>query len=139
MNLIRFSGRHMMNLCISLISGYVAVTALKWPFKTALFPVVMGTFVFLMSFGELLLSLVEKEGTKKHSAMDFKMSEDVETSVASRRTIVTFSWIIGFFISILFFGFTIAIPVFVFLFVKIQGKEKWVLSILMAVFSWFFF
>ena len=57
--------------------------------------------------------------------MDFKLSEDVDKATAARRTLLTFGWIFGFFILILFFGFTIAIPLFVFLYLKIQGKEKW--------------
>jgi hypothetical protein len=136
---IKFSGGHLMNLCMSVISAWVAITALKWPFKTALFPVFVGTAVFLMSFGELWLSLVEKKGGKKHSAMDFKFAEDIEASVALRRTLISFGWIVGFFLSIVFFGFSIAIPLYVFLYVKVQGKEKWIVSILRAGFSWFFF
>jgi hypothetical protein len=136
---IRFSGQHLMNLCMSTISAVVVIMALRWPFKTALFPVVIGSCVFMMSFAELWLSLFEKEGAKKHSAMDFKMSEDVEASVALRRTLISFAWILGFFLLILLLGFTIAIPLYVFLYVKIQGNEKWLLSILMAAFSWFFF
>ena len=47
--------------------------------------------------------------------------------------------IIGFFLFILFFGFSIAVPLFVFLYIKLYGKEKWVISVTMAVMSWFFF
>jgi hypothetical protein len=129
-----------MNLFMVVIAVGVVLTASKWPFKTALFPMVIGITVFFMSFAELLLSLFGREERgKKQSAIDFKLSEDVDKAVALRRTLLTFGWIVGFFLFILFFGFSIAVPLFVFLYIKLYGKEKWVISVTMAVMSWFFF
>jgi hypothetical protein len=128
-----------MSTVMALMSAGVVLTALKWPFKTALFPVIIGGSVFLLSGAELVLSLVEKEGTKKHSAMDFKLSEDVEKSVATRRTLATFGWIFGFFLLIMFFGFPIGIGLFVFLYLRVQGREKWPMVIILTGASLFFF
>ena len=139
MSRIRYSGRHVMSFCLAAISVGVVITALKWPFKTALFPVIIGASVFFLSLAELLMSLFEKEGAAKQSAMDFKLSEDVDKAVAVRRTGLTFGWIFAFFILILFFGFNIAVPLFVLLYLKIQGRERWPISIILTVGSWFFF
>jgi len=128
-----------MSTCMAAVSAGVVLTALKWPFKTALFPVIIGGSVFALSFAELVLSLFEKEGAKKHSAMDFKLSEDVEKGVATRRTLLTFGWIVGFFVLIMLLGFVIAVPLFVLLYLRIQGKEKWPLSLILTGASFVFF
>jgi len=129
-----------MSLSMTVISAWVAITALRWPLKTALFPLVISIAVFLMTSVELLLSLFGKEEVaKKGAAVDFSFSEVVDKKVTFRRTLTIFSWIIGFFFMIVFFGFSIGVALFVFLYLKIQGKEKWGISIIMTLGSWFFF
>jgi len=140
---IKFSGQYVMTLCLAVISIGVVVSALRWPFKTALFPVLIGGCAFLFSLAELSMSLYETTGgrtkKKRQEAMDFKLSEDIDPAVAKRRTWTAFGWIIGFFFLIVLFGFKIGIPLYVFLYIKVQGKEKWLIAILMTVGSWFFF
>lgn len=140
MSRIRFKGSHLMNLCMVVIAVGVVLTATKWPLKTSIFPIVVGIAVFFMAFAELMLSLFGREERgKKQSAIDFKLSENVDKAVALRRTLLTFGWIIVFYLFILFFGFSIAIPLFVFLYLKLQGRERWGISIIMTFSSWLFF
>ena len=116
------------------------LTAIKWPFKTALFPLVIGVSVFLMAGAELILSLMARERkASKQGTLDFQLSEGMDEAVALRRTWVAFGWIASFFLLILSVGFSIAVPLFVFSYVKIHGKEKWGISILMGALAWVFF
>ena len=119
------------------------VSALKWPFKTALFPVIIGSCALILSLAEFSMSIYETTGgrtkKKKQEAMDFKLSEDIDPAVAKRRTWTAFGWIIGFFFLIVLLGFNIGIPLFVFLYLRFHGGESWLISILMTVGSWFFF
>jgi hypothetical protein len=139
----KFNGEHFMALIFAAISIGVIATALKWPFKTALFPVIIGGCGLVLSLSELTLSVYETTGgrkkKKRQEAMDFKLSEDLDPAVAIRRTLIAFSWIIGFFFMILLFGFNIGIALFVFLYVKFHGRERWAVTIPMTVGSWFFF
>lgn len=140
MNRTRFSGKNLMNLCMMVASAGVIITALKWPLKTALFPLVISISVFIMATIEFLLSLFGKEEIgKKGAAVDFSLSEDIDKPLALRRTLTIFSWIVGFFLLIIFFGFSIGVALFVFFYIKLQGREKWGISIIMTVLSWFFF
>ncbi len=140
MNRTGFSGPNVMSSCLIVVAAGVAITSLKWPFKTALFPLVISLCVLILAVSELLLNLFGKEKIdKKMVQVDFKLSEDVEEEVAFRRTLGAFAWIVGFFVLILLLGFSIAVALFVFVYVKFQGKERWALSILMAGSSWFFF
>ena len=49
---------------------------------------------------------------------------------------MAFAWILGFFAAIVLLGFPIAVPLFVLLYLKGQGREGWVLSIVMTVAVW---
>ena len=132
-----FSGRALMSLSMALLSAGVVITALKWPFKTALFPVITGISVFLLAGVDFLQNLSAREKTRKgESTMDFKLSEDVDQSLAIRRTLLTSAWILGFFLTILFLGFSIAVPLMVFLYLKVQGKESWRLCLMLTGVAW---
>jgi hypothetical protein len=45
---------------------------------------------------------------------------------------VAFAWIIGFFFLILLLGFSVALPLMVFLFLKFQAKERWGMSLVLT-------
>ena len=140
MSQIRFSGRSIMSLILALLSAGVVLTALNWQFKAALFPVSIGSVVFALSLLALALTLTGRGGGPgKGAAVDFQLTEEVDKATATRRTLEAFAWIAGFFLLILFFGFSIAVALFVFLYSKFQGRESWRVSIAMTVFSWIFF
>jgi len=130
---MRYSGKHLMSLCLMIIAVGVMITAMKWPFKTALFPVIVSIFLFFGAMADLLLNLFgKKEMAFKQGVADFQLSEDIDPALANRRTLLAFAWIIGFFLLILFFGFLIAVPLMVFLFLKIQARERWGISLLLT-------
>jgi hypothetical protein len=133
----RFSGSAVICLILALISLYVFLTAWKWPFKAALFPVSIAIAVFGMSITGLILVLLGKD-TSEGTARDFSLTEVGEGS-GKWPTLVALGWIIGFFLLIMLVGFKIAVPLFVFLSCKYQGREKLWVSIVMAGFAWAFF
>ena len=135
-----FSGPNVMSFCLIMVAAGVAITSLKWPFKTALFPLTISVCVLILAMTELLLNLFGKEkADQKMVQVDFKLSEDVDQKVALRRTLEAFAWIIGFFVLILLFSFSIAIPFYVFLYVKFYGRERAWISIIMGASAWAFF
>ena len=129
-----------MSLCMMVIAAGVVVTALNWPFRAALFPVIVGISVFFMAMAELLLNLFcKKDIGERESTMDFKLSEDIDQALETRRTLLTSMWIMGFFLMILFFGFPIAVPLWFFLHLRIQAKEGWIISLVVTASTWVFF
>ncbi|OGP54239.1 MAG: hypothetical protein A2162_08860 [Deltaproteobacteria bacterium RBG_13_52_11b] len=137
---MRYNAKHLMNLCLMAVGVGVVITATKWPFKTAFFPMIVGVFLFFGATADLLLNLFGSEKvTKKQGAVDFQLSEDIDPALATRRTLLAFAWVLGFFLLILFFGFTIAVPLLVFLFLKVQARERWGISLLLTGSSLVFF
>src|SRR3989304_9191259 len=84
----------------------------------------------------MLLSPVSAEKEREGHAVDFEMTTDVAPPLARRRTLAILSWIVGFLAFILVFGFPIAVPLFVFLYLKLVGKEGWVLTLSLTLVSW---
>jgi putative tricarboxylic transport membrane protein len=119
---------------IMLVSGYAVIAAWAWPWKAALFPLAIGIPVFCLAAAEalwLLLGSTERGATK-----DFQIAEHVPEGVALRRTGIALAWILGFLAAIVLLGFPVAVPLFVFLYLKLQGRERWVFSIVFTLAVW---
>ena len=132
---INISGKTWISLTLMIIGAVVAIMALKWPFRTALFPVSIGICVFFMALADLLLGLFGQENDSAQGALGTKLTDSVETvdpQTALRRTLVMFAWIFGFFLLIVFLGFTIAVPLLVFLYLKVQSREGWGLTLILT-------
>lgn len=131
-----FSLRFFLALAVALAAAYGLYASLHWPFRTALFPRVIGVPLLVLSLTELLLCAVAVEKEREGHAVDFEMTTDVDPLLARKRTLAIFSWTLGFVALILIFGFTLAVPLFVFLYLKLAGKEGWVLTLSLTILSW---
>jgi hypothetical protein len=115
-----------------LVCGYGVLTAWDWPSKAALFPLAIGIPLFCLAAAEALWTLLgsRQEGS---AAMDFQLSVSAHSL---RRTGVAVAWMLGFFAAIVLLGFPIAVPLFVLSYLRLQGGEGWVLSIVMTLAVW---
>ncbi len=111
---------------ILLLSGWGVFSALAWPWKAKLFPLVIGIPLFCLAAAEIAWSLLG--AAPAGEAADYKLS-DAPPGIARSRTLLAAAWMLGFFVAILLFGFPFAVPLLVFAFLKIQGKEGWLFSV----------
>lgn len=135
---MKVNGRILMSLCVAVVGMIVVIMALRWPFKTALFPVIIAIPVVIMAVIELAMNLQGRKKAEK-GGVDFKLSEDVDPKVAMRRTLVTFAWIVGFFLLIVLVGFPIAVLLFLLLNLKLQAREGWPLTLILTAATTVFF
>jgi hypothetical protein len=126
-----------LSAAIMVCAGFAVYAASSWPWKAALFPIAIGIPVFCLAAAEVVWSLVGSADSER--AMDFEMSADVPAPVAARRTILTVAWMVGFFAAIALIGFPYAVPLFVFLYLRLQGREGWIFSLLFSAAVWLFF
>src|SRR2546429_3363888 len=93
-------------LAIMALSAWGTLSALDWPWKAKLFPLVIGIPLFCLAAAEALWVIFGTHaGTE---AADFKLSEEQPPEVARRRTALAAAWIVGFFAVIVLVGFQIA-------------------------------
>jgi hypothetical protein len=117
---------------IMIVSGYGVVAATAWPWKAALFPLVIGVPLFALAAAEALWTLFGTDPSSDE-ARDFQLSIGKDTL---RRTLAAAGWIFAFFAAIVLLGFAFAVPLFVFLYLKLQGREGWGISIAITLGTW---
>ena len=118
-------------IVIMLVSGCGIWSALAWPLKAKLFPLVIGIPLFCLALAEAISILLAKQKSD-----DFRLSADQPNDVALRRTLLAAGWAIGFFLAIVLLGFQIAVPVLLFAYLRLQGKESWVFTIVFTAAVW---
>ena len=59
--------------------------------------------------------------------------------MVKQRTIAVILWTVGFFLAIWFLGFSYAVPLTILLYLKIAGKESWLMTASVTFFSWLFY
>jgi hypothetical protein len=121
-------------IAILLLAAYGVYAALDWPLKAKLFPLVVGIPLFFLAAAEATWSAFGSR--ERHAAADFQLSGEQPREVARRRTLLAVGWILGFFVAIVLLGFPLAVAVFVFAYLKVQGKEGWIFSAIFTAVVW---
>ena len=124
-------------LGVMAVCGYAVIAAWFWPWKAALFPLVIGIPLFVLSAAEAAWVLFGK--TERSEVQDFQLTRDVPEREVLRRSATAAAWIVGFFAAIVLFGFPVAVPLFVFLYLKQQAGEGWIFSTVFTAAVWAFF
>jgi hypothetical protein len=120
---------------IMAISAFAAISAIGWPLKTQLFPLVISIPLFCLAAAEV--ACLWFSGSRFSRTKDFQHPpSDVPSSVAVPRTLRAAGWILAFFFAIGLVGFMIAVPLFVFLYLKLESRESWLFSIVFSAVLW---
>jgi hypothetical protein len=133
---MKLSGRAAMICALAVIAVSILISARTWPPQSALFPMIISFFILSMSVAFLLVTLFGKKKDGEAEVMDVKRSEGADQKLSNRRLLSISLWLIGFLLLILLFGFPTTIPLFMFLYLKFEGKEGWVTSIGLTVGVW---
>jgi hypothetical protein len=117
---------------VMLLAGYGVWAASAWPWKAALFPLAIGVPMFCLAATEFLWALFGAP-EKAADAVDL---EPTTIEGADRRILGAAAWMLGFFAAIALLGFPFAVPLFLFLYLRLQGGEGWILSISVTLAVW---
>lgn len=121
-------------VAIAALSAWAIFSALAWPWKAKLFPLVISIPLLCLALAEVLWVLLG--ATSGARAADFRLSEEHPPEVVRRRTLIAVAWIAGFFVLVLLLGFLVAVPLFVLAYLKLQGKEGWLFAIAFTALLW---
>jgi len=128
--------RFLLALTDAVAALYALYASSHWSLRPALFPRVIGIPLLFLALTEMLLSVRGTEKQREGHAVDFQLTTDVDPAVARKRTTSILAWILGFLVLIVLVGFPLAVPLFVFLYLKLVGKEGWVLTLSLTLVSW---
>jgi TctA family transporter len=104
-------------------------------FRAGLFPWAIGYPVLALAIAQLILELM---GKGRKGGLEAEIELDLPKEVVRRRTVGILFWIFSFFFLIWFLGFSLAVPITTFLYLKVSG-EKWPITILFTAVLWAFF
>jgi hypothetical protein len=110
---------------VMLLAGYGIYAATAWPWKAALFPLAIGIPLFCLAAVEALWAYFGREGAETAAA-------DLQITPPGRSTWIALAWMLAFFAAIVLIGFPYAVPLFVLLYLRFQGGEPWLLSIIIT-------
>lgn len=119
---MRLSGAAVFSLALAVIAAYAVYYALRWPPKAALFPLTMGIPLLVLAVAQTLIELRDPPAER--------------APAAARRTVAVFVWMTTFITLVLLAGFPVAVPVFVFSYLVIGSRERWILSLALAGVAW---
>ncbi|HXV48144.1 MAG TPA: tripartite tricarboxylate transporter permease [Candidatus Binatia bacterium] len=107
-------------------------------FRAGLFPWAIGTPTLVLAFIQLARDLAGKQ-KKRVAVVGEETEEEIAPEVVRQRTFAVCAWTIGLFLAIWLIGFTYAVPLMILLYLKIAGKESWLMTALVTFFSWLFY
>lgn len=115
--------------------------AREWRLQARLYPWVIGIPMVILALVQIFVDLKGETTSKPADGapVDFQFGQAMDSAVARSRTINIMSWILGLFISVWLLGFPISIPLLVFLYLKAQSREGWILSLILTGTAWLVF
>ena len=130
---IHFGAAALFTLLIAAMIAVALFESRNFGFRAGLFPWVIGIPTLLFALVQLAKDVT---GQKEARAAD---EEAIAPELARERTFSIIGWTVGCFLAIWLLGFSYAVPLFIFIYLKLEGREGWLMSIAVTFFSWLFF
>ena len=152
-----FEAHNLMNVFLLCVFGYLLFEASTWNFSAKIVPMIVGTLGFTFCAISLLNEVARKPhadpedlrqqakgevGEKIHMDLSSATSH-LTTHVVLVRGMIFFGWLLAFMGSMAVIGIVPTVPLFVVLYMRLEGPEPWKLvipqAICLTVFIWFVF
>lgn len=115
--------------------------ARDWRLQARLYPWALGFPMVILALIQVILDMKGYKAKETSDAVpvDFQFTKEIDPALAKKRAIVMFTWFFGFLLGVWLLGFPISIVLMMFSYLRFQGKESWVLSIVLTVIAYGFF
>lgn len=128
--------KSLFTLFILLLLSWAIYVALDWPLRASIIILVLGSAGVVLSLVQLISDLVSHGAGVDESA---GIAFDAPALKPEGRwgNLEIWGWILGFYVTIYLIGFPVAIPLFVFAYVKVYGG-RWGTALSLAFLAWAF-
>jgi putative tricarboxylic transport membrane protein len=130
---VHFGPAALFTLVVATIMAIALFQSRNFGFRAGLFPWVIGIPTLVLALAQLAKDVTRP---KKEPAVD---PEAIRPEAVRQRTLSIIGWTVGCFLAIWLLGFSYAVPLFIFLYLKVEGRESWLITIAVTFFSWLFF
>lgn len=126
--LARDYGSILFTVAILAVVGMAVWDARNWEIKARLFPWVIGIPVLAMLAGQLVLQFMER--ARAGAPLPAHPAQlTPEQALARRRFFTIVGWMLGFAVAIWLVGFPIGGTLMTLAYLKLQGRERWRISL----------
>jgi len=123
------------SLSVVALFAWALWQAWDWGFRPGLFPWVVGFLGLPLALLQLNLDIAGAVKTIGHGLVK---ARGQEATRLTRETVKISAWILGYFVAIWLLGFSAAIVVTTFLYLKL-AKERWLITLVLTSFVWITF
>ncbi len=126
-------------LLLAALFAYAIFAGRFWPFKAALFPTIVGIPGVVLALAVAVISFRRgrnpetKPVEKSQAPGDLFLDASSLSGAAFKRTLIIFGWILFAVVGSWLLGQKLALPLFVFAYLKLGSREGWMLSIVMTL------
>ncbi|MFQ5917222.1 MAG: hypothetical protein ACE5I0_05340 [Candidatus Binatia bacterium] len=126
----------LLNLILLVVFIYAPLSAWEWPYATRLFVWAISVPTLLCLIAQLGIDLrrTNQPGTWENvlDTADLPVDRSIPPRIVFSRGINFLGWFLGLFVGIWLIGFQAALPLFMILYLAIQARSGWLLSLVMA-------
>ena len=112
-----------------------SVTGWEWPNIAKIMPVYVAAIPgIILVLVQLYREATGWEARRGGSGLDMDEVSDVQLDKQTeyKRTVIYFAWLIGGALGIWLVGIVIALPLLIFLYTLVEGREKWFTALIAA-------
>ena len=135
---LRVGREALFTLSIVLLTAWALWESRNFDFHSGLFPWTIGISLFVLAMIQLGVDLLGKK-LGASAAGSAQARSEVPKRLARLRTARICAWNFGYCLGVWLFGFSLAIPLITFLYLKADAREKWWISIVLTFAAWAFF
>jgi hypothetical protein len=133
---VRAIGDFLFTATIVVVIAVALWASLTWPYEARLLPWIIGVPTIVLCL--LTLALVARriwslEPEEQVQLLDIQADRDLPGTIVAIRATAMFGWVLGFFGAIWLVGFLPSVPLFIFLYLVVQGREKWWVALVVSV------
>ena len=120
---MRLSGAALFSAALAAVAAFAVYTALRWPPRAALFPLVMGIPLLVLTLAQMVIDLRGAAAPE-------------DAPGGAQAAISVLGWMVLFIVFVLLVGFPLSVPLFIFGYLVLSGRERWPLSLALAGIAW---
>ena len=153
----QFKSTHLMHVFMLFVFGYLLLEASSWNFSAKIVPMIVGSIGFAFVAISLLNEVSRREDNvapdmrkAAKNEVEQKIHMDLESdtghlpiATVAKRGVIFFGWLLAFMASMATIGLIPTVPLFVILYMRLEGPEPWKIvvpqAVLLTVFIWFLF
>jgi hypothetical protein len=121
---------------VALVAAWALVETRGWPALAAIYPRVVAAPLLILAVAETWLSARSHLAANDVAVPDLAPVADAPLEVQRRAAALVFAWMVGFVVAIEALGFPLALPLFVFGYLRAYAPVSWAASLVLPAVAW---